>query len=408
MQTQIELRNLVPNPFRHMEHYPINEEKVGGLLASYRTTGFWGNVVGRRKGKVVELAYGHHRLVALRRKYKPGELIAVIVKELSDAEMLKIMADENMAEWQHGGFIVDMESVAAVVEAYAKGQIDLGPVPEGARLSFTRYAPSYVAGRAETVSAPSDTSSCPYTAQMVAEFLGWVSPNGQARPKVSDALSALEYIEEGFCKRESFVGLTMRQAGDLLSAARNSSAARTARLKQQAAEAAAKEAATAQREGKSAKAREQEKLQAVYEKEARHFEKNAQKVAAQVIEKVGAKLASGKIGHRGIAGEAYVIAAKNYREPKLPELWKLVRNLAGEIYEILESKDLRRQKVLEIAKFRSYTDVTYLVQALEALSTRAAKLAQALSEPTKNGAGATNKTPSPKELNYELFETTDT
>ena len=50
--------DIQPNPFRHLDRYPIKREKVEALRESLRSTGFWDNVVarigesGQRKGSL--------------------------------------------------------------------------------------------------------------------------------------------------------------------------------------------------------------------------------------------------------------------------------------------------------------------------------------------------------------------
>jgi len=51
-----------------------------------------------------------------------------------------------------------------------------------------------------------------YTATAIARFIGWVKPSGAAQDKVSDALAALQFIEEGLLKEADFEGLTTKQA----------------------------------------------------------------------------------------------------------------------------------------------------------------------------------------------------
>lgn len=97
---KIKVCDIQPNPFRHMDRYPINKLKVDALAQSIKQTDFWDNLVCRptpnEKGKY-QLAYGHHRLFAL---VQLGiEEIDIPVRNLSDAVMIQIMANENHDEW---------------------------------------------------------------------------------------------------------------------------------------------------------------------------------------------------------------------------------------------------------------------------------------------------------------------
>ena len=47
----------------------------------------------------MRIAYGHHRLAAIREVFKATDFVDIPVKELDDATMIKIMANENMETW---------------------------------------------------------------------------------------------------------------------------------------------------------------------------------------------------------------------------------------------------------------------------------------------------------------------
>lgn len=97
---RVQLKCIEANPWRRLDSYPIDEAKVAQLKASVERTGFWDNLVmrphpdGRRKG-IYQISYGHHRMEALRQLYGPEHRINLIVRDLSDAKMLQIMAAEN-------------------------------------------------------------------------------------------------------------------------------------------------------------------------------------------------------------------------------------------------------------------------------------------------------------------------
>lgn len=97
---RVRLDHIEPNPWRRLDSYPIDEAKIEQLQKSIERTEFWDNLVmrrhpdGRRKG-IYQTSYGHHRMEALRRLYGPGHEIGIIVRDLTDAKMLQIMAAEN-------------------------------------------------------------------------------------------------------------------------------------------------------------------------------------------------------------------------------------------------------------------------------------------------------------------------
>ena len=98
---QIEVKNLLPNPFRNIETYPIDREKIRQLRNSIRETTFWDNILARPapKDRKFEIAYGHHRLVALKEELGKDATVDIPVRDLSDEDMLRIMANENMEQW---------------------------------------------------------------------------------------------------------------------------------------------------------------------------------------------------------------------------------------------------------------------------------------------------------------------
>ena len=96
---RIRLKRLRANPFRNLPTYPIDRRKVEKLKSSIKRTTFWDNIVVRPhpNGDALyfQIAYGHHRLEALRELYDEDHKIGVIVRDLGDEQMLKMMAAEN-------------------------------------------------------------------------------------------------------------------------------------------------------------------------------------------------------------------------------------------------------------------------------------------------------------------------
>jgi ParB-like chromosome segregation protein Spo0J len=122
---RIAVRDLEPNPFRSLERYPINRDKVEALKASIQSTEFWDNLLARKNGKGYEIAYGHHRLVALQ-ELKTKE-IDIPVRDLDDETMLRIIANENMEEWSASA-LIEQETIRATVQAFAEGKVELPKV----------------------------------------------------------------------------------------------------------------------------------------------------------------------------------------------------------------------------------------------------------------------------------------
>jgi len=104
---EIKVKDLKPNPYRDMENYPIDQEKIESLKDSIEQTGFWDNILARQVNGEFQIAYGHHRLEVLKQILKPTDKIDIPVKELSDTLMIQIMANENMDEWKTSPKVID-------------------------------------------------------------------------------------------------------------------------------------------------------------------------------------------------------------------------------------------------------------------------------------------------------------
>ena len=254
---KVRIDHLDANPFRHIDRYPIREDKITALRESINKTGFWDNMVGRLVGDRVQIAYGHHRREALLRELPTDHEIGIVVREFTDDQMLQIMARENMEEWGSSAAI-EHETVRAVVEAYGAGKIQLD-APSSKVNRGLRFAPSFISDV-----GPRDGADQPYTALAVAQFLGWVQPNGEPQKKVMYSLSALALVEEGYLKDSDFFGMSTKQAEALVEETRRAvreaerqreEAERAAALAEQRRQEAAKRAEQAQRDREDALAR---------------------------------------------------------------------------------------------------------------------------------------------------------
>ena len=205
MLKSVEVARLKPNPFRRLHEYPIIREKVDALKDSIAQTGFWGNIVGRPNGDDIEIAYGHHRLVALQEAIGDGELIEVIVRDLSNEHMLQMMANENMEEWGTSAW-VELETLRAVIEAYGRGEIELPKVPRDTPKQHVRRLPHATGERSYTIST-------------VAAFLGWTRRHKsdlQPNYACETAFKAIDMIDAGFLSESDLKGLRRSHLANLV------------------------------------------------------------------------------------------------------------------------------------------------------------------------------------------------
>jgi ParB-like chromosome segregation protein Spo0J len=332
---KIKLKELKPNPYRNIDHYPIRKEKVIALRESFRATGgVWPNIVVRKNGGGVEQAYGHHRAVAAREEFGPNHEIEVIDRKLDDAMMLKMMAHDNMEEYGTSAIVV-METVKAVVEAFAAGRIKLEN-PAGAGRGGRRIAPSFK--QQEGIFGEVENS---YNAGTIGKLIGWMETETKAAGKIYIALDALELIEKGVLKEKDFYELSLGQAEVLVKETNATLAWRE--------------------ESKHTPTREQAvpKARAVGTAIAKSFRQQKE---------------------RGSAGDraARIVDKIEKRPKRLPDVAEFCLKLSRELGEILSPRDELTEMILEIIKVVDDVDERNrkgLIADLESLSNRAKQLA---------------------------------
>lgn len=113
---KISIDNIVANPNRNFDIYPIDEAQVVDLMESYEEVGDFGSLPVRRVGDTFELAAGHHRLEAMKRLgYVDAE---VVLADYDDDDMIRIMALENSRQKGHNS-AASLDSLAAVISRVA-------------------------------------------------------------------------------------------------------------------------------------------------------------------------------------------------------------------------------------------------------------------------------------------------
>ncbi len=385
------IKDIQANPFRHIGRYPIRRDKVAALRESIKTTGFWDNIVARKRDGKAQIAYGHHRLVALKEEFGPNHKVELITRDLDDGAMLQIMARENLEEWGTSAS-VEQETIRAVVEAYAKGQVQLPKVGSETSRASIRYAPSFAAGE----DVDPGRRQHPYTADTLARFIGWIEPSGRPQGKVLSALTAVQFIDEGLLHEKDFEGLTTKQAEAVIDEARKARSRREAeaRVHRMQAEQAEREAQAAQKRREEAerdrrrleleaadarnaearrKAVEEAKRQAQQQREAeearrhaaargtaeRHRERasmeEGRRKATTVGRAVSESLKAGKIGYRQAVDVAIKAEGKREGAPRYIE--EYAKRVTSDLNAILDpDRDQRVKRLLELVKYRDSLD----------------------------------------------------
>lgn len=100
------------NPYRDMEVYPIDADHVDKLRKSIVQHDFFGGIKGRRHNGKIEIACGHHRIEAARKE--KHETVPIFVDEMTDDEMVALMATENATQGGYSAAAVNNDVAAAM------------------------------------------------------------------------------------------------------------------------------------------------------------------------------------------------------------------------------------------------------------------------------------------------------
>src|SRR5262245_9862869 len=124
---KITVSAIQPNPHRDFKRNPVRVDQVERIMESIDRTGFWDNVVVRehpdRKGQY-QLAYGHSRLAAVKKKGLTE--VCLPVAELTDWDMYQAMRDENETQQEMTPAIA-FENVEVGVGMLEKAFRAIGP-----------------------------------------------------------------------------------------------------------------------------------------------------------------------------------------------------------------------------------------------------------------------------------------
>ena len=175
---KIKVKDVRPNPYRNIEHYPLNKEKIVSLTKSIEQTGFWDNLVGREVNGEIQIAYGHHRIEALRLAEGFGYDFEfdLPIKNIDDALMIKIMANENMQEWEHSLTVTD--ETVKVAKEFLEEDLHLPGKNKSKQKGRKDYQDQI-------------------NAKDISDFLGWNNH------KVTESLKRMNLIEEGRIAKEA-------------------------------------------------------------------------------------------------------------------------------------------------------------------------------------------------------------
>jgi ParB-like chromosome segregation protein Spo0J len=114
MLKEIPLSLIDPNPFRDFTLFPIDQDQIDRIVNSIEESGFWTGLRGRLKPGSkdrVELAYGHHRLVAANKAKRAT--LSIDITSISDDEMVFLLTAENAVQ-RADHAAASLDAVAAI------------------------------------------------------------------------------------------------------------------------------------------------------------------------------------------------------------------------------------------------------------------------------------------------------
>jgi hypothetical protein len=121
----IPIDDIVKNPWRDESLFPIDDEHINDLVLSIGAHDFYSSLKGRRRNGKVEIACGHARVKAARKA--KVDTIPVFIADMTDDDMLRLMADENATQYGSNPGAV-MNEVAAVTRRLIEGLSGVGTI----------------------------------------------------------------------------------------------------------------------------------------------------------------------------------------------------------------------------------------------------------------------------------------
>jgi flagellar biosynthesis GTPase FlhF len=375
---KVAILQLRPNPFRELDDYPIDREKVDKLKESISETGFWGTIVARKKGSSFEIAFGHHRKIALVELQQEGiigksEKVDIIVRDLTNEQMIQLMARENLEEWGTNAYI-EAQTVESTIKAYGAGEIELPEVSQDTPEKHIRH-----------VRRGSDER--PYTVTSVAQFLGWTKGDGHGGLRENHACKVafemLDAFEIGIVSRKELRGVKRDVAREIISKAMalHREQERIASERRKMAKEAELRAAD---EEDARKSKALQKAAQELERQAEVAEASAKAVAKDFAKEAVRQTKAGNWAQRDIreAGDQAKDELRTKREQQFKTARQLYDQLRHEVCDMLNDKADDRfaslKKLLRMDCGLELKDVRQLREEVLALQSRAAEFAKEL------------------------------
>ena len=370
---KVSISQLRPNPFRELDDYPIDREKVDKLKESISETGFWGTIVARKKSSVYEIAFGHHRQIALVELQQEGvigksEKVDIIVRDLTNEQMIQLMARENLEEWGTNAYI-EAQTVESTIRAYGAGEIEL---PEVRREDerYLRYAKGPDSG--------------PYTVDSVAKFLGWVKDStGKPNHACNVAFQMLDAFDKGVVERKQLRGIKRDVAREIIAKAMalKNEQERIAKQREKLAEEAAR---LAEEEKDARKAKKLVQASEELERQAEVAKSSAIDIASKFADEAVKQVKSGRWAQETVrqAGDQAKRELRSKREQQEKTARQYYEGLCHEVCKMLNEKSDERfaslKKLLRMDCGLTQEDIDSLMEEVKALQIRCGTFAKEL------------------------------
>jgi hypothetical protein len=375
---KVAVSQLSANPFRELDDYPIDRDKVDKLKESISETGFWGTIVARKKGNAFEIAFGHHRQVALVELQQEGiigksDKVDIIVRDLTNEQMIQLMARENLEEWGTNAYI-EAQTVESTIRAYGAGEIQLPEVDEKTNKSHLRHA------------GPNQDQH-PYTIRSVAQFLGWTKVDGEGGAKENHACKVafemLDAFELGIVSRKELRGVKRDVAREIISKAMalHREQERIASERRKMAKEAEQRAAY---EEDARKAKALQKAAQELERQAEVAESSAKSIAKDFAKEAVKQTKAGNWAQRDIreAGDQAKDELRTKREQQEKTARQYYDVLRHEVCDVLNEKSDERfaslKKLLRMDCGLTQEDIDSLIEEVKALQSRCGTFAKEL------------------------------
>ena len=202
----VELKLIEDNPFREKSAYIYDDRKIDELAESMADTSYWENMLARKtKAGNIQLAYGHHRLQALKKlvgegltQYKTIKLNVRPEKELTEERMLKIFVQENKDTW--GEIPQNLCMSVLQLQAHLTGILDASKDKDEFLKRIGDVGALKVDDRAFTRAKNEGVG-----ATMISQFLG----DTWSRQTISDALQVINNDEATFKLAQNLPSVTL-------------------------------------------------------------------------------------------------------------------------------------------------------------------------------------------------------